>query len=98
MSIPGIGFLESLNDAPHSRTRMWGPTNLFRLLSVIMQSTWSRRQLVQGAPCSTTLQRTFRDRQHWQALLARRFTGRCTFCSMPAIEAVRFLFSELIEL
>lgn len=41
-----------------------------------MHSTSSNLQLVHGAPCSTTLHRTFRARQHWQAFDARRFTGR----------------------
>lgn len=51
-------------------------THFLRLLSVMMHSTSSNLQLVHGAPCSTTLHRTFRARQHWQALDARRFTGR----------------------
>lgn len=42
----------------------------------MMHSTSSNLQLVHGAPCSTTLHRTFRARQHWQAFDARRFTGR----------------------
>lgn len=41
-----------------------------------MQGTSSKRQFVHGAPCSTTLQRTFRARQHWHAFEARRLTGR----------------------
>lgn len=45
-------------------------------LSVTMQGTSSKRQFVHGAPCSTTLQRTFRARQHWHAFEARRLTGR----------------------
>jgi hypothetical protein len=40
-----------------------------------MHSTSSKRQLVQGAPCSTTLHLTFRALQHWHALEALRFTG-----------------------
>jgi len=39
-----------------------------------MHSTSSSLQLVHGAPCSTTLQRTFLARQHWQAFEARRLT------------------------
>ena len=41
-----------------------------------MHSTSSSLQLVHGAPCSTTLHRTFRARQHWHAFDARRFTAR----------------------
>jgi len=40
-----------------------------------MHSTSSSLQLVHGAPCSTTLQRTFLARQHWQAFEARRLTA-----------------------
>lgn len=58
---------------------------------MMMHSTWSRRQFVQGAPCSTTLQRTLRDLQHWQALDARRLTGRCGRWSRPDAAAERFL-------
>lgn len=47
-----------------------------RLLSVTIHSTSSNLQFVQGAPCSTTLHRTFRARQHWQAFEARRLTAR----------------------
>lgn len=47
-----------------------------RLLSVTTHSTSSRRQFVQGAPCSTTLQRTLRARQDWQAFEARLLTAR----------------------
>lgn len=39
-------------------------THFLRLLSVMIHSTSSSLQLVHGAPCSTTLQRTFRARQH----------------------------------
>jgi hypothetical protein len=39
-------------------------THFLRLLSVTMHSTSSSLQLVQGAPCSTTLHRTFLARQH----------------------------------
>ena len=41
-----------------------------------MHSTSSRRQFVHGVPFSTTLQRTLRDLQHWQALAALLFTER----------------------
>jgi hypothetical protein len=70
-------------------------TNFLRLLSETMHSTSSSRQFVQGAPCSTTLQRTFRERQHWQALEALLLTllgGRMPL--RPASEAVRFEFAE----
>lgn len=40
-----------------------------------MHSTSSSLQLVQGAPCSTTLHRTFRARQHWHAFEALRLTA-----------------------
>lgn len=41
-----------------------GATNFFRLLSDTMHSTSSSLQFVQGAPCSVTLHRTLRARQH----------------------------------
>lgn len=47
--------------------------HFFRLLSDTMHSTSSNLQLVHGI-CSTTLQRTLRVRQHWQALDARLLT------------------------
>lgn len=66
-------------------------THLRRLLSVIIHSTSSSLQLVQGAPCSTTLHRTLRARQHWQALDARRLTGRkpAALAALP-VGALRF--------
>lgn len=39
-------------------------THFLRLLSVTTQGTSSSLQFVHGAPCSTTLQRTFRALQH----------------------------------
>jgi len=68
-----------------------------RLLSETMHSTSSSLQFVQGAPCSTTLQRTLRERQHWQALEALLLTllgGRMPFGLRPASEAVRFALEE----
>ncbi len=67
-------------------------THFLRLLSDTTQSTSSKRQLVHGAPCSTTLQRTFLDLQHWHAFEALRFT---LFAGLmpgfsPAASAVRF--------
>lgn len=73
-----------------------GGTHFLRLLSETMHSTSSSLQLVHGAPCSTTLQRTFLDRQHWQALEALRFTlfaGRMPFGFSPAASAVRFCWA-----
>jgi hypothetical protein len=70
-------------------------TNFLRLLSETMHSTSSSRQFVQGAPCSTTLQRTFLERQHWHALEALLLTllgGRMPLS--PASEAVRFAVEE----
>jgi hypothetical protein len=67
-------------------------THFFRLLSETMHSTSSNRQFVHGAPCSTTLQRTLRALQHWQAFDARRltlFAGRIPGFR-PAASAVRF--------
>jgi hypothetical protein len=66
-------------------------TYFLRLLSETTQSTSSRRQFVHGAPCSVTLQRTLRARQHWQALEARRFTGRGGATS-PRSEAAALRF------
>ena len=67
-------------------------THFLRLLSVTTQGTSSSLQFVHGAPCSTTLQRTFRALQHWHALLARRFTGRPLLLAAPrpALLALRF--------
>lgn len=68
-------------------------TYFLRLLSETMHSTSSNLQFVQGAPCSTTLQRTLRERQHWQAfdaLLLTLLGGRLPFDLRPASEAVRF--------
>ena len=72
-------------------------TNFLRLLSETIHSTSSSLQFVQGAPCSTTLQRTLRERQHWQALEALLLTllgGRMPFGLRPASEAVRFALEE----
>lgn len=59
-----------------SRIRKKGYTNFLRLLSVTTHSTSSSRQLVQGAPLSTTSHRTFRARQQQQAFDALLLTGR----------------------
>jgi hypothetical protein len=67
-------------------------THFFRLLSDTMHSTSSNRQFVHGAPCSTTLQRTLRARQHWHAFDALRltlFAGRIPGFN-PAASALRF--------
>ena len=57
-----------------------------------MHSTSSNRQFVQGAPCSVTLQRTFRVRQHWHAFEALLFTGLVGCVpSNPATEAFLFV-------
>jgi len=58
-----------------------------------MHSTSSNLQFVHGAPCSTTLHRTLRALQHWQAfdaLLFTLFAGRMPFDLSPASLAVRF--------
>lgn len=65
----------------------------FRLLSETTHSTSSSLQLVHGAPCSTTLQRTFLALQHWQAFEALRltlFVGRVPFAFRPASPADLF--------
>lgn len=70
-------------------------TYFLRRDSETMQSTSSRRQFVHGAPCSVTLQRTLRARQHWQALEALRFTALVgTLPSNPAADALRFCVCE----
>lgn len=56
-----------------------------------MHSTSSSRQLVQGAPFSTTLQRTFLALQHWHAFEARRLAGRLVGPGRPAVEALRLV-------
>ena len=68
----------------------------FRLLSETIHSTSSRRQLVQGI-CSTTLQRTFLARQHWQAFDARLFTLLfccAVFTGSPAWSTLRLTAVE----
>jgi hypothetical protein len=75
-----------------SDAALGGGTDFLRLLSETMQSTSSSLQFVQGAPCSVTLHRTLRARQHWQALDARRFTERpVVFPSRPAWVAFRLM-------
>ena len=65
-------------------------TDFFLRLSDTMHSTSSNRQLVHGAPCSVTLHRTLRARQHWQALDALLLTDRpVVFPSIPAWAALR---------
>lgn len=67
-----------------------GHTDFFLLLSDTMHSTSSSLQLVHGAPCSVTLQRTLRARQHWQALEALLLTERpVVLPSRPAWAALR---------
>lgn len=69
-------------------------TYFLRLLSDTIHSTSSSLQLVHGGPCSTTLQRTLRERQHWQALealLLTLFVGRTPLAFKPASAAVRLL-------
>lgn len=67
-----------------------GATDFLRLLSDTMHSTSSSLQLVQGAPCSVTLHRTLRARQHWHALEALLLTERPVACpSRPAWAALR---------
>ena len=73
-------------------------SHFLRLLSVTMQGTSSSLQLVQGAPCSTTLHLTFLALQHWQAFDALLFTGRpLALVPRPALEALRLelAFGEL---
>lgn len=65
-------------------------THFFLLLSDTMHSTSSSLQFVQGAPCSVTLHRTFRARQHWHAFEALLFTERPVVVpSNPAWVALR---------
>lgn len=78
--------------APHCERQAY----LLRLLSETMHSTSSSLQLVHGAPCSTTLHRTLRARQHWQAFEALRltlFAGRAPAFN-PA--SVALLLAELM--
>lgn len=46
-------------------------------------------QFEHGAPCSTTSQRTFRDRHIWHAFKALRLIG-CPFALRPNFLAFRF--------
>ena len=55
-----------------------------------MHSTSSSLQLVQGAPCSTTLHRTFLARQQAHAFDALLFAGLPEGLLNPAVEAFRF--------
>ena len=89
-----VHFLLTISIGNDTRPE-WKVTDFLRLLSETMHSTSSRRQFVQGAPCSTTLQRTFRERQHWQALEALLFTLLGGLLPLrPASEAVRFTVDE----
>ena len=54
-----------------------------------MHSTSSNLQLVQGAPCSTTLHRTFLARQQAHAFEALLFAGLPEGLLNPAVEAFR---------
>lgn len=65
-----------------------------RFPSVTQHSTSSSLQFVHGMPLSTTSQRTFLERQHWQALEARLFTDR-----FPDVKpaAVDFLLGAVAE-
>ena len=68
-------------------------TNFLRLLSETIHSTSSSLQLVQGL-CSTTLQRTFRARQDWQAFDALLLTLLCTLAPVAGKPAsLAFLFA-----
>ena len=76
-----------------ARCSLWRIVYFFLLLSETTQSTSSRRQFVQGAPCSTTLHLTLRFRQLLQAFDALRFTllvGRVPLGFSPASPAVLF--------
>jgi hypothetical protein len=90
-----MGHLKAAKSPTVSRVkncRMWF-AYLRRLLSVTMHSTSSSLQLVHGAPCSTTLQRTLRALQHWHAFDARLLTGLSRLLVLllsPAAVDVRF--------
>lgn len=71
-------------------------THFLRRLSVTTHSTWSRRQLVQGEPLSTTSQRTFLARQQQHAREARLLMGRFPAAS-PAVEALRFFCDRAVS-
>jgi hypothetical protein len=53
---------------------------------------------VQGAPCSTTLQRTFLALQHWQAFEARLLTVLPPGLLNPAAVALRFADSPGVDM
>ena len=85
------GEMELSGGGRRIRVRNLHCTDFFLLLSETMHSTSSSLQLVQGAPCSVTLHRTFRARQHWHAFEALLFTERPDGCpSIPAWAALRF--------
>src|SRR5437764_4764608 len=87
---PGSSSAESCEDTGDGFEASPSACGLFLLLeSLTTHSTSSRRQLVQGVPLSTTSHRTFRERQQWQALEARRFTVR-PLAGRPAARALRF--------
>jgi hypothetical protein len=71
-------------------------TNFLRRLSVTTHSTWSKRQLVQGEPFSTTSQRTLRARQQQQARDALRLIGRFA-ADRPAAEAFRLFCDDAVS-
>lgn len=71
-------------------------THFLLRLSVTTHSTWSKRQLVQGEPFSTTSQRTLRARQQQQAREALRLMGLLA-ADRPAAEAFRLFCDDAVS-
>lgn len=76
----------------HQSKDWWTEFAYFRRLeSWTMHSTSSSLQFVHGAPCSTTLHRTFLALQHAHAFEALLLAGLPEGCLKPAVEAFRFV-------
>ena len=85
-----FNFAEKVGKGGMLEDLIFWATHFFLLLSDTMHSTSSSLQFVQGAPCSVTLHRTFRARQHWHAFEALLFTERPVVVpSNPAWVALR---------
>lgn len=93
-SISARDFLNLVSSGVQHSCPSRTQTDFLRLLSVTMHSTWSRRQLVQGEPFSTTSQRTFLARQQQQAREARRLMGRLA-PGNPAVDAFRLFWGSV---
>lgn len=68
--------------------KLFSETYLLRLVSGTVHGIAPDLQFEHGTPCSTTSQRTFRDRHMWHAFKALRLIG-CPFALKPSFLAFR---------